>query len=134
MTTINQEALAAGRCADIGAGRGANGLGTPAFPGQVFFNVQPGEFGQLERFFLNGPTYFNVDASLFKNIPITERVRLQLRVEAFNLFNRAHFAISAAQQLQSINASTFGRITQTGDPRTGDPQARVVQFAARIEF
>ncbi|HEX6624747.1 MAG TPA: TonB-dependent receptor [Pyrinomonadaceae bacterium] len=134
VTTINQEALAAGRCADIGASRGANGLGTAAFPGQIFFNVPPGEFGQLERFFLNGPRYFNIDASLFKNIRITERVRLQLRAEAFNLFNRAHFAISAAQQLQSINANTFGRITQTGDPRLGDPQARVVQFAARIEF
>jgi hypothetical protein len=134
VTAINQQALANGQCDQIGASRGANGLGSATFPGQVFFNVPPGEFGKLERFFLNGPMYFNIDASMFKNIPITERVRLQLRAEAFNLFNRAHFSLSNLQQLQSINAANFGRITQTGNPRLNDPQARVIQFAARIEF
>jgi hypothetical protein len=124
---INQANLAAGNCTQLGSGRGAEGLGSAQFPGQVFTNVQPGEFGQLERFFVNGPTYFNVDASLFKNIPITERVRFQIRAEVFNLFNRANFGLTGGQQLQNINSANFGRITAAFSPR-------VVQFAGRIEF
>ena len=124
---INQANLAAGNCSALGSGRGAEGFGSAAFPGQVFFNVPPGELGKLERFFVNGPTYFNIDASLIKNIPITERVRFQIRGEVFNVLNRANFGITGAQQLQSINSATFGRITTTFAPR-------VVQFAGRLEF
>jgi hypothetical protein len=124
---INQANLAAGNCSALGSGRGAEGFGSAAFPGQVFFNVPPGELGKLDRFFVNGPAFFNVDASLIKNIPITERVRFQIRGEVFNVLNRANFGITGAQQLQSINSSTFGRITTTFAPR-------VVQFAGRLEF
>ena len=112
---------------DPTTGRGANGIGTATFNGQVFFNVPPGEYGQLERNFLNGPTYFNIDASIFKNIQITERVRLQLRAEAFNVLNNTNFGITATQQSQSINSANFGRLTTTFSPR-------VIQFAGRIEF
>lgn len=108
-------------------GRGANGFGSAPFDGQVFFNVAPGEVGNVERFLLNGPLYFNVDASLFKNFRLTENTRLQLRAEAFNLFNRTNFGISGAQQLQSINSANFGRVTAAFSPR-------VAQFAARFEF
>jgi hypothetical protein len=34
-----------------------------------------------------GPWNFNMDASLFKFIPISERVRLRLNFDAFNVFN-----------------------------------------------
>jgi hypothetical protein len=71
--------------------------------------------------------YFNIDASLIKNIPITERVRFQIRAEVFNALNRANFGLSAGQQIQNINAATFGRITAAFSPR-------VVQFAGRLEF
>ncbi len=124
---INQANLAAGNCNALGSGRGSDGFGSPTFPGQVFFNVPPGELGQLERFFVNGPMYFNIDASVLKNIPITERVRFQIRAEVFNVLNRANFGVTGAQQLQSINAANFGRITTSFAPR-------VVQFAGRIEF
>ena len=124
---INQANLAAGNCSALGSGRAAEGFGSTPFPGQVFFNVPPGQLGQLERFFVNGPLYFNIDASLFKNIPVTENVRVQLRAEVFNVLNRANFGVSGAQQVQNISASTFGRITNAFSPR-------VVQFALRVEF
>lgn len=124
---INQANLAAGNCSALGTGRGAEGLGSTPFAGQVFFNVPPGELGQLGRFFANGPLYFNVDASVIKNIPLTERVSFQIRAEVFNVLNRANFGLSAAQQIQNINASNFGRITNAFSPR-------VVQFAGRLEF
>jgi hypothetical protein len=110
-------------------GRAANGTSVttniPTFDGQVFFNVPPGQVGQLERNAFDGPGYFNIDASLFKNIRIREEMRVQLRLEAFNVLNRANFVLGS--QIPSINSSTFGRITSTAAPR-------VLQFAARFEF
>jgi hypothetical protein len=102
-----------------------NGPGQPAFAGQVFFNDPAGSVGNVERAAFNGPAYFNVDASLFKTIRITEKVRFQIRAEAFNLLNRTNFAI--ATQFRDINVAQAFDITSTFSPR-------VVQFAGRIEF
>jgi len=96
------------------------------FPGQVFFNVAPGQKGNMELNFLSGPKMFvNVDASVIKNIPITERVHVQLRAEAFNLFNSANFAVTGQQV--NILSSTFGRFTTSFSPR-------ILQFVGRVEF
>ncbi|MDQ5845748.1 MAG: hypothetical protein M3539_10695, partial [Acidobacteriota bacterium] len=112
-----------------GTGRASRGFGTAPFQGQVFFNNNPGQSGGLERNFINGPFYLNWDAGLIKNIQITERVRFQIRGEAFNVLNRANLAVSGTQQqsLFNINSSTFGRLTTGFSPR-------VVQFAGRLEF
>jgi hypothetical protein len=107
-------------------GRASEGFGTDPFPGQVFFNVAPGETGNLERFFINGPTYFNWDASLIKNFQITEGSRFQFRIEAFNVLNRANFFAGQTTTL-NINSTNFGRVTSTFDPR-------IVQVVGRIEF
>lgn len=101
--------------------------GPKTFPGQVFFNVAPGQTGNMERNFLSGPLFFNWDASIIKNIPITERVRIQIRGEAFNVLNRSHFGITGQFTQANINSNTFGRIFSA-------PGSRVVQFVGRIEF
>ncbi|PYS51159.1 MAG: hypothetical protein DMF68_05175 [Acidobacteria bacterium] len=126
---INQQNLAAGLCTQLGSGRAANGFGQPTFAGEVFFNNAPGETGNLPRAFLNGPTYKDWDLGIIKNIRIRENSRLQLRAEAFNVLNRSNFAVSAAQQLSlfDINSATFGKVTSTFG-------ARIIQFAARLEF
>lgn len=106
-------------------GRASEGGGTTApFTGQVFFNAAPGATGNLGRFSINGPIYVNLDASLIKNFSLTERVKLQLRFEAFNALNRTNFFVG---QTQNINATTFGQITTTFG-------ARVVQIGGRIDF
>lgn len=107
-----------------GTGRGANGFGTATFQGQVFFNNAPGQTSGLERAFLNGPSNFNWDASLVKNISFTERTNLQLRVEAFNVLNNVNFVPA---QFLDVNSTNFGRISTTTAPR-------VMQFAARFLF
>ncbi len=104
------------------------GLNTnTAFPGQVFFNVEPGQTGNLGRFLVNGPKNFNINTALLKNIAFkTESpMRLQLRIEAFNLLNNVNFNANA--QIPSINSTAFGRITSAA-------AARTLQFAARFEF
>ena len=46
-----------------------------------------GVLGSSRRNSLNGPRLWNADASLFKNFAFNERIRAQLRLEAFNVFN-----------------------------------------------
>jgi hypothetical protein len=112
-------------------GQASTGYITPlntannAFAGQVFYNVGPGQTGNVARTLLNGPRQFNVNASLLKNIKFTESIRVQLRAEAFNLFNNVNFFNNT--QFANINSNTFGRITSAG-------AARQLQFAARFEF
>ncbi len=57
----------------------------------------------------------NLDASVFKVFPITEKVRLQFRAEAFNSLNRVRFGGPNTTVTAGAN---FGRITtQSNDPR-----------------
>jgi hypothetical protein len=108
-------------------GAASRGFGQPTFEGQVFFNNNPGQTGNIPLTVINGPSYLNVNAALLKNISINERMRVQLRAEAFNVFNNVNFLVSGTQQVQSINATTFGQLTTAGSPR-------IMQFAARFEF
>jgi len=106
-----------------GTGRAAEGLGT-SFAGQAFFDNSPGQTGNLERYFIDGPNFFNIDASVIKNIRLKEDLRIQLRAEAFNLFNRANFFLG---QNQDINSTSFFLISSTFGPR-------ILQFVGRVEF
>ena len=76
---------------------------------------------------VSGPWFFNVDMSVIKRTAITESANVEFRAEAFNIFNRTNFFLGAVGQAQNINNTTFGRITQTFDPR-------VLQFALKIQF
>jgi hypothetical protein len=49
-------------------------------------------FGNLSRNKYYAPGYGSVDISVFKSIPITERVRLRLQADMFNLLNRINLA------------------------------------------
>lgn len=106
-------------------GRAANGFAT-TFAGQVFFNDDPGTTSGLERAFLNGPSFFNLDSSVIKNIRINERMRLQLRGEFFNILNHTQFSVDS--QFYSINSTSFSRMTSLATA------ARITQFAVRLEF
>jgi hypothetical protein len=105
-------------------GRGAEGFGTTPFAGQVFFNDAPGTTGNLKRAPIDGPRYVNVDAALVKDIQLRERVSMQLRLDAFNVFNHTQFILG---QIQSINSTSFGKMTSDWSPR-------IVQIAGRLTF
>jgi len=107
-------------------GRGAEGFLQPLFDGQVFFLNNPGSTSPLSRAIFDGPTNFNLDASLLKNIRITESTRVQLRGELYNVFNHTQFTPSS--QFLDISSVNFGRITALA------ANPRIVQFGIRIEF
>jgi len=82
-----------------------------------------GTFGNAGRNILDGPDYQNVNASLLKNTRLGERLNLQLRLEAFNLFNRPNFNLPD----NFLGSPTFGQILSARDPRH-------LQFGAKLLF
>src|SRR6185503_14589245 len=83
----------------------------------------PGTFGNAGRNIVEGPGFQNVNMSLVKNTKLTERVNLQFRAEAFNLFNHPNFNLPD----NFLGSPTFGRITSARDPRH-------IQFGLKLLF
>jgi hypothetical protein len=72
-------------------------------------------------------------------VSLGERLKLQFRAEAFNLFNRVNFG--AVQNNRTIGPSLFGRATGTLNNQLGGLNAlyqvggpRSLQFALKIVF
>ena len=107
--------------------RGASPIGTAPFAGQVFFQNRAGSSGNLPINFIDGPIYFNWNAGMFRSFRMGERAKLQLRMEVFNVLNRANFSIGESSGIFDVNSTSFGRMTGTFDPR-------IVQFGARFDF
>jgi hypothetical protein len=69
--------------------------------------------GNAGRNSIRGPGFAATDFSLFKNVEMGGTRRIQIRVEAFNLFNQAHFNNPSG----AINTANFGKITSAQDGR-----------------
>ena len=81
------------------------------------------------------PAVFNTDFSLFKSFPIREQMSLQLRFEAFNVFNIQNYDTPANANLTvNTNATTIaanvGRISTLAQGTT----PRQLQFGLRFVF
>ena len=80
------------------------------------FPAQPIAFGNATRYNPKVRAFANKteNVSLAKSFRITESVRVDLRGEAFNIFNRTVFSTGST----SLNSATFGQVTsQVNDPR-----------------
>jgi hypothetical protein len=92
-----------------------------------YFNTaafaQPGIglFGNSGRNILRAPGTENLDFSLFKNIPLGERVTWQTRLEAFNVLNHANFGIPDS----NVDSTTFGVIRSAS-------AGRILQVAMKM--
>jgi hypothetical protein len=83
-----------------------------------------GTFGNLGRNTVIGPGLTNLDMVIAKNIALREAVRLQLRMETFNLFNHPNYNIVG----RIINdPTTFGKVLSQLDPRQ-------LQFGIKLIF
>jgi Carboxypeptidase regulatory-like domain/TonB-dependent Receptor Plug Domain len=82
-------------------------------------------FGNLGRNILRGPDQRVADIAVIKTTPITERTRVVLRWEVFNVLNRPNFANPFNDIAQP---STFGVISGL----TVNP--RIMQYALKLEF
>jgi hypothetical protein len=70
-------------------------------------------FGNAPRNNVRGPGFWQFDLAATKNVSLSTTARLQLRLEAFNLFNRANYGPPAANR----SAGNFGTITNAYDSR-----------------
>jgi hypothetical protein len=92
----------------------------------AFAQNPAGSWGNTPKGYLFGPGFWNVDASFSRNVNFSGGKRIELRVEAFNIFNHANWA-NPAVQIGSTSL-TNGRVTNT----SGDP--RIMQFAVKYGF
>jgi hypothetical protein len=104
------------------------------------------QFGSLGRNSLRGPEFLWSDFYLTKSFPLTERVKLRVEGQFFNVFNHPNFGLPS-MVLAGIpgNPGTqtgFGALTYTTSPPTGllgvglggDNAPRMIALQARIEF
>lgn len=79
--------------------------------------------GNLGRNTYRGPSFINWNVSLTKNIPISERIGLQLRADWFNLWNHRNFGNPVA----IMSSAIFGA-------NTTDPGGREVLLGLKVRF
>jgi hypothetical protein len=80
-------------------------------------------YGTLGRNVLRGPGAFNVNLSLSKIFRPGDKADVELRADAFNLFNNAQFSNPDT----NIGDPNFGQISNTADPR-------IIQLALHLKF
>jgi hypothetical protein len=99
----------------------------------AFVVLPAGVPGNLGRNAFVGPGFSDVDLSVIKNIALTERVRIQLRADMFNLFNRINLFSGAG----SVNSDGTIRDTEgdsQGAPGIGPGEPFNMQLVAKIIF
>lgn len=88
--------------------------GKPYFNTNLFTPENLGTFGTSRRRFFHGPGINNTDMALLRNMALPKATQLQLRFEAFNVFNHAQFQTPGG----NINdPGTFGIVTAANAPR-----------------
>jgi hypothetical protein len=96
-----------------------------------------GNLGNVKVNSFLGPRAFFADASVFKNFSITERVRMQFRMDAFNVFNHPVMGFNSNQGNTCIDCGgNAGQITDIeADSSPGSTTGmRQLEFALRLMF
>jgi hypothetical protein len=86
--------------------------------------------GNLGRNVVIGPGFHNTDLSVSKVLTIASRYRVQLRVDAFDLFNHPNFGPPG----NVVGSPTFGKISRTRLPTGEAGSSRQIQLAAKLSF
>jgi hypothetical protein len=97
-------------------------------------------FGDMQRNSITGPDFRNLDLSLAKTTRITERVRVEFRADAFDLFNHPNFgnpqSLTAASVATPTSAAStaFGIIRNTRFPNGDSGSSRQLQVGMKFLF
>ena len=97
--------------------------------------VLPAGIGTLGRDTVRTPGEFDLDFAVARKFPIRERLKLEIRGEAFNILNHTNF--QAPDTSLTVTANSAGRGV-FNSPNfgliTASRAARFLQLAVRIEF
>lgn len=100
---------------------------------QAAFTTPPlGTRGNAGRSIMRGPGFAGTDLMLARFFPINERLRLQLRIEAFNVFNQTNFngiRGHGSPAFTNVDNPSFGLLLVNG---AQDP--RIMQFGLKVLF
>ena len=99
----------------------------PANAGSICYTNLAGNqfcYGDSGRNHFTGPGYFRTDMSIFKNLSFTERLKMQLGLEGFNIWNQANALVPNNDH----GGGNFGFFQNTWLP------PRIIQYRARIMF
>jgi hypothetical protein len=106
------------------------------------FAIPTNTFGNLGRNTFYGPGFSNVDLALIKNTKITEKVNVQFRADAFDLFNHPNFGQPGPAGATGVVVlpttasarSSFSTITSTRFPTADSGSSRQLQLALKLQF
>jgi hypothetical protein len=84
-----------------------------------------GNFGSLGRNVLRLNSQTNFDWNIYKNFPVKERLKVQVRGEFYNMFNQAAFQGFPSSAITSVNFGVYNTLSQN---------PRLVQLAVRLVF
>ena len=93
------------------------------------FSIPASGIGSLERNSLRSPSTYNLNLGLAKDFVIVEDVKLQFRMEAFNIFNTIQWGTPNTNVDDARNVEGFGFIRNTA-PFSN----RQIQFGLRLTF
>jgi hypothetical protein len=122
LTGVPNNDLADQLAPNSGRPSGANPL-QEWFNAPVFVVNALGTFGNSGRNALYGPHFVNLDFGLVKRTRLTEKLGLEFRFEAFNIFNHPNFGVP----IGTVTNPNFGKLLSASDPR-------VLQFALKLAF
>jgi hypothetical protein len=109
-------------------------------------SAQNCQFGNLGRNALRGPAFVWSDFYLTKRFKISERMKLRIEWQMFNVFNHVNLALPSVLNAgipgKPATQTGFGAITGSTSPPTGllgvglggDSTPRMIAFQARLEF
>jgi hypothetical protein len=82
-----------------------------------------GFFGNAGNGTIRGPGYTSFNTALYKTFPVTERLSIEFRAEAFNIANHPNFNnVSTA-----VGSGNYGQVDGAGDPRN-------IEFALKLIY
>ncbi len=92
--------------------------------------------GNAQRNVVEGPGWWRADLGLFKNVTFHDRLHLQLRGEAYNVFNHTNpDTVTSASIVNGYNAATgVTSYSSTAGNITGYRDKRILQLGAKIVF
>lgn len=97
---------------------------SPWFDTTQFSAPAAGTQGNVGNYVYSGPRFFNLDASIFRTLRLTERFNMELRSEWLHATNTPQFALPNTQ----FGNSSFGLVTGTNGG------SRIINIAGKIIF
>ncbi len=97
------------------------------------FSIPTTTLGNLRRNSIVGPGFTDVDLGIIKNTKLTERINVQFRADAFDLFNHPNYG-QPSRVLSSLTSTSFSTITGTRFPTGDGGSSRQLQLALKLIF